>query len=97
MSGELFDAAFGLAVADVWRAWDEATPDLTEVEVAPEALLDCADPDVRMLARLWVAIDAAVEAMHVADTPTHEQPPCKPRLGAPALAPAPGAHPDSTR
>ncbi len=63
LSERLFTAAFNLAVADAWRAWDEATPDGTVVELDPEALLECADPEVRALARLWVAAQETLEAL----------------------------------
>jgi hypothetical protein len=63
LSERLFTAALNLAVADAWREWDEATPEGTVIELDPQALLECADPDVRALARLWVAAQETLEEL----------------------------------
>ncbi len=60
---ELFDAGFQLALADAWREWDESTPDEAEIELDPAALLECADPDVRALARVFMAVDDLMERL----------------------------------
>lgn len=53
VSADLIQSAIDLAVAGVWRDWDKDMPEGSVFEFDPEMLLECGDPVVVGVMRVW--------------------------------------------